>query len=78
MKAAIVAARQEAAALSKDGKTLLGPILPRLMALHNHGKGPEWRTKSATCNSTGGPHVRGDGPPGLLCSQHPCLPGSGA
>ncbi len=34
MKAAIVAARQVAAALSKDGKTQLGPVLPRLLARH--------------------------------------------
>ena len=37
VKAAIAAARQETAALSKDGKTLLGPILPRLLARHNAG-----------------------------------------
>jgi hypothetical protein len=53
VKAAIVAARQEAAALSKDGKTLLGPILPRLMARHNHSKGPEWRSKSTIGNKGG-------------------------
>ena len=53
VKAAIVAARQEAAALSKDGKTLLGPILPRLMARHNHSKGQEWRSKSTIGNKGG-------------------------
>ncbi len=37
MKAAIAAARQETAALSKDCKTLLCPILPRLLARHNAG-----------------------------------------
>ena len=31
MKAAIIAARQESAALSKDGKTLFSPVLPRLL-----------------------------------------------
>jgi hypothetical protein len=43
VKAAIAAARQEAAALSKDGKTLLGPILPRLLA--RHGLNSDWRNK---------------------------------
>ena len=58
VKAAIVAARQEAAALSKDGKTLLGPVLPRLLARQNHGKSPEWRSKGATSNSHGGQQAR--------------------
>lgn len=39
VKAAIVAARQESVALSKDGKTLLGPVLPRLLARHHSNKG---------------------------------------
>ena len=58
VKAAIVAARQETAALSKDGKTLLGPVLPRLQARHHNGKNTEWRPK--------GPHSYkgGDKPPG--------------
>ena len=58
VKAAIVAARQEAAALSKDGKTLLGPVLPRLLARHHNGRNTEWRPK--------GPHSQkgGDKPPG--------------
>ena len=58
VKAAIVAARQETAALSKDGKTLLGPVLPRLQARHHNGKHAEWRPK--------GPHSHkgGDKPPG--------------
>jgi len=43
VKAAIVAARQETVALSKDGKTLLGPVLPRLQARHNNGQGSGWR-----------------------------------
>ncbi len=53
---AIVAARQETAALSKDGKTLLGPVLPRLLPCHNAGgnrPGQEWRTKGATGNKGG-------------------------
>ncbi len=58
VKAAIVAARQEAAALSKDGKTLLGPVLPRLMARHGHGKNPDWHTKGAAGNSHGGQQAR--------------------
>ena len=39
VKAAIIGARQEAAGLSKDGKSLLGPVLPRLLARHNAGRG---------------------------------------
>ena len=39
VKAAIVGARQEAAGLSKDGKSLLGPVLPRLLAKHGQGRG---------------------------------------
>ena len=39
MKATIVAARQESVALSKDSKTLLGPVLPRLLARHHSNKG---------------------------------------
>ena len=39
MKATIVAARQESVALSKDGKTLLGPLPPRLLARHHSNKG---------------------------------------
>ena len=35
-KAAIVAARQESVALSKGGKTLLGPALPRLLQVARH------------------------------------------
>ena len=31
--------RQEALGLAKDGKTLLGPVLPRLLA--RHGKGAQ-------------------------------------
>ena len=59
VKAAIVAARQEAAALSKDGKTLLGPVLPRLMVRHDHGKGSQdWRSKSIPSGRGG------DKPPG--------------
>ena len=42
VKAAIVAARQETVAFSKDGKTLFGPVLPRLQARYNHGKGGDW------------------------------------
>ena len=55
MKAAIVAARQEAAALSKDGKTLLGPVLPRLLARHNTGSkgGQEWRNKGVASHKAG-------------------------
>jgi hypothetical protein len=53
VKVVIVAARQEAAALSKDGKTLLGPILPRLLARHTNGKGGDWRNKSAVGLTTG-------------------------
>ena len=49
-KAAIMAARQESLGLAKDGKTLLGPVLPRLLA--QHGKG-------APGGETGG----GGGPP---------------
>jgi hypothetical protein len=56
VKAAIVAARQESVALSKDGKTLLGPVLPRLQARHNHGKGVDWRKGGAG-------HRGGDKPP---------------
>jgi hypothetical protein len=37
VKAAIIGARQENAAFAKDGKTLLGPVLPRLQARHGHG-----------------------------------------
>jgi hypothetical protein len=57
VKAAIIAARQESAALSKDGKTLLGPVLPRLQARHNgtRGKGnQEWRPKDTTGYRGGG------------------------
>ena len=32
MRATIVGARQEAAGLSKDGKSLVSPVLPRLLA----------------------------------------------
>ena len=55
VKAAIVAARQESAALSKDGKTLLGPVLPRLLARHHngHGKNAEWRNKGPIHNKGG-------------------------
>jgi len=62
VKAAIVAARQETVALSKDGKTLLGPVLPRLMARHHNGRNTEWRPK--------GPHSYkgGDKPPGARAS----------
>ena len=37
VKAAIIAARQEALGLAKDGKTLLGLVLPRLLARHCKG-----------------------------------------
>ena len=37
--AAIVAASQGSVALSKGGKTLLGPVLPRLLARHHSNKG---------------------------------------
>jgi hypothetical protein len=37
--ATIVAARQESASLSKDGKTLLGPVLSSLMAKQNQTPG---------------------------------------
>ena len=37
VKAAIIAARQESLGLAKDGKTLLGPVLPRLLAHHGEG-----------------------------------------
>ena len=58
VKAAIVAARQEAAALSKDGKTLLGPVLPRLLVRHNNGRGGDGYNRGAA-----GPKA-GDRPPG--------------
>jgi hypothetical protein len=35
VKAAIIAASQESTGLSKDGRTLLRPVLPRLMAKQN-------------------------------------------
>ena len=76
VRAAIAAARQEAAALSKDGKTLLGPILPRLLARHNGGRGNEapWRSKG-----TSGPRT-GDKPPGARVftprRNHPGTPGA--
>jgi hypothetical protein len=55
VKAAIVAARQESAALSKDGKTSLGPVLPRLLARHHNGQGKnaEWRNKGPSHNKGG-------------------------
>jgi hypothetical protein len=55
VKAAIIGARQEAAALSKDGKTLLGPVLPRLLARHNTGSksGQEWRNKGVASHKAG-------------------------
>ena len=57
VKAAIVAARQETVALSKDGKTLLGPVLPRLQARYNHGQGSSWR------GARSGAGARGDRAP---------------
>ena len=55
MKAAIVAARQETVALSKDGKTLLGPVLPRLQARYNNGKGQgDWRGAKGNAGPKGG------------------------
>ena len=45
MKAAIIAARQENLGLAKDGKTLAGPVLPRLLAR---------RGKEAPGGKTGG------------------------
>ena len=37
VKVAIIVARQEALDLAKDGKTLLGPVLPVLLARHDKG-----------------------------------------
>ncbi len=47
-----VAARQEAAALSKDGKRLLGPVLPRLLARHTNGKGSDLRSRGSVGPTT--------------------------
>jgi hypothetical protein len=61
VKAAIVAARHETVALSKDGKTLPGPVLPRLQARYNHGKGSDWRAAKGNSGQRGGdtpPHDR--------------------
>jgi hypothetical protein len=55
VKAAIIGARQEAVALSKDGKSLVGPILPRLLARHTGGGSrPEWRHRAASGDKGGG------------------------
>ena len=52
VKAAIIAARQEAVGLAKDGKTLLGPVLPARV-LARHGKGaPGGQTRSGGCNGS--------------------------
>ncbi len=55
VEAAIIGARQEAVALSKDGKTLVGPILPRLLARHTGGGArQEWRPRAASGDKEGG------------------------
>ena len=58
MKAAIIAGRQESLGLAKDGNTLLGPVLPHLLARHGKG-GPGGKTGGGCCccgfrRSTGG------------------------
>ncbi len=55
MKEAIIGTRQEAAALSKDSKTLLCPVLPSLLARHNTGcrSGQEWRNKGVASHKAG-------------------------
>jgi hypothetical protein len=71
VKAAIVAARQEAAALSKDGKTLLGPILPRLLARHTNGKGATGATRALSVpRPASGPSAPKCSPPAAPLSVH--------
>jgi hypothetical protein len=35
----MIAARQESVGLSNDGKTLLGPVLPHILAKQNQSQG---------------------------------------
>jgi len=72
VKAAIVGARQESAGLSKDGKSLLGPVLPRLLARHGQPKAGQdrrsgtWRGGGSTSGHKGAGASGGGGgkPPG--------------